>query len=700
MVVPSVIVRNTPIFITIDNCTGNVFRMDFGDCNVTNTSLCVLEHTYNTTGLLELVLQPQNHSITRRLILVQDPVTGFEVTEITKTIIFGDALYVSWKLDLGTTVRISVDYGDNTTHNFTLVQVSSTSHGNMSHTYTSPGMFSVVISATNELNNVTVIQNVIVEIPINVSCLLVQNGGPFDHIYQEDQINVTLQILNGSNPELLFIMGDGFNLTQSSTELLYRYKEIGEKNITVIAYNNVSTSQIMKTINIYEVSVIGNITLEIPLANFTEPASITINITEGFPYQCFWDFGDGNFRQTNSFQNSSSIYHVYGSTGVFNVVVNCSNNFGYIVQTGSVTVQQPIKNLSFSNNCPRPLDRSITFNISTEDKGTNSCYILNLGDGNVYGFGHADCSHKNLSIQFTKLVDNFFFFEYNYSSLGRYDVSLKAWNLVSLYLLHDWAVVVKIPCNFPTITVPEFRKDITSRQVVTPLQTLRFHVYIEIDCRATDQREITWTASLFSTSSQSNLGAEIDLNPDNRKLEELTIEERTLTYGVYVITCNVSMLGQNEVYSIEEGYMEVRGNPLIPSIDGGSLVQRAFDKPCTFDGSFSRDPDELQSSGMSFYWLCQNVSRDITEELALFASDASLSSAPVFNATSFCNVSRRGILMKGGSSIGIHTGDLDPYSSYAVVLFVANTVNNHFRIAPFTQVVNIVDGDPPEIKIR
>ena len=701
MTVPPVVARNTPVVITIENCSGNEMRLHFGDCNVTNTSLCVIEHTYHITGMLEVVLQPQNHSITRRLVLVQDPVTGFEVNESSIAIALGDAMFFNWKIVLGTTVRISVDYGDNTTHNFTLADVLSTLHGNISHVYKSPGVFSVIFSAFNELNNATVITNVIVEIPINVSSLHVENLGPFDQIYQKDPLNITIQLLHGSNPKVFFIMGDGSNFTQRSTELLYKYQESGKKNISVIVYNNVSSVQLRKTFNVHKTSLIGEISLEISPTNFTEPAEMTLNVTGGFPYQCFWDFGDGTFNRTSSNQNSSSVTvrHVYEGTAVFNVIVNCSNNFGFGVQTAFVTVQQPIKNLSFSNNCPKPLDRSVTFNISTENKGTNSCYVVNLGDGTVLGFGHADCRHENMSIQFTNLEGNSFSFNYNYSSLGRYVISLKAWNLVSHFVLHDSAVVVKIPCNFPTIIVPDLTKDINSRPVVTPLQTLRFHVLIEVDCRATDQRDIKWTATPISPSSKSKLGKDIDLNPENRKVEDLTIEENTLSYDVYVITCNVSMVGQGGVYSIEEGFIEIVGNPLIPSIDGGSLVQRPFDKPCTFDGSDSRDPDDI-NPGLSYYWLCQNASWQIPAELISLTGEMSLSSVPNFNATTFCNGSRRGLLMKAGAFIEIHTGALEPYSSYAIVLFVAKTVNHHFRIAHSKQVLKIVDGDPPVIKIR
>ena len=697
--IPSVVARNISVVFKINPCTGNEMRLDFGDCNVTNTSLCIIEHAYNTTGMIEVVLQLRNHSTSRRLVFVQDPVTGFDVTKISKAVTLGDAMSLQWKIDLGTTVLVSIDFGDNTTQNFLLAYVSNTYEGNTSHIYKFPGVFPVVLSAKNELNNATVIENVVVEIPINVSCLLVENLGQFRDIYQKDQINITLQVLNGSNPELLFIMSDALNFTQRSTELFYRYQESGEKNITVFVYNNVSTVHVRRTVNIHEITPIGNLSLKIPPTNVTESVPVTFNVTEGFPFQCFWDFGDGNLKQTSSFPNSSSVHHVYKTTGVFNVIVNCSNNFGFAVETALVTVQQPIVNLSFSNDCPKPIDRPVKFNISTADKGTNSCYVINLGDGTTLGFGHADCSYENTSIQFVNFKEYILSFEYNYSSLGRYQVSLKAWNLVSMHMLHDRAVVVKIPCNFPTIAVTDFIKDFNSRLVVTPLQTIRFHVLIEIDCRATDQRDITWTASQVSSPAKDKLENKIDLNPDNRKLEDLTINERTLTYGVYVITCNVSMVGQNEVYSIEKGYLEITGNPLIPSIDGGSLIQRAFDKPCTFDGSDSRDPDDTQP-GLSYYWLCQNASMAIPVKSISMSSEASLANTPIFNATTFCNASKKGVLMKAGATIGIHTGILEPYSSYAIVLFVAKTVNHHFRIAHFTQVVKIVDGDPPVMKIR
>lgn len=674
-------------------------RLDFGDCNVINTSICVIEHTYNKTGFAELVLQLQNHSSTRRLILVQDLITGFEINQTIKAIILGDAYFINWKIDFGTMVRVSVDYGDNVTETSTLSHVRGTMQGNNSHIYTHPGVFYVIIMAKNELNNITVFASVAVEIPVNVSCMHIKNLGPFEDIYQNDEVKMTLEILNGSNPEILFIMGDGINFTQRSTELLYKYQESGVQNISVFVYNNISMVQIRKNVSVHRVLPLGNVTLEIVAANFTESAQMTLNVTEGFPYLCVWDLGDGSSIQTSSFQNTSSVHHVYQAIAIFNVIVNCSNDFGYATQTALATVQQPIKNVSFTNNCPWPIDESVIFNISTEHKGTDSCYIVYLGDGTVLGFGHANCTHEDVSVQFTRLVGNNFSIEHNYSSLGSYDVSLKAWNQVSRYVLNDRALVVKIPCNFPTITVQEFRKDINSRTTFTPLQTVYFHVKIEIDCRATNQKDITWSISRVSLLSGDELEDYTDLNPDNKRLEELTIEEKTLTYGVYMIRCNVSMKGQYDVYSVEEGYIEVRGNPLIASIEGGSFIQRPFGKPCTFDGSDSRDPDEI-GPGLQYYWFCQNASWEIPTELASLTNEASLSNASIFNASSFCNASRRGVLMKAGSSVGIHTGELEPYSSYAIVLFVTKTVNGHFRVSRFTQVVKIVDGDPPVIKIR
>lgn len=678
-------------------------RLDFGDCNVTNTSFCVIEHTYNTTGLLELVLQPQNHSFTRRPILVQDPVTGFKVNESIKAITLGDTYFINWTIDSGTTVRISVDYGDNLTQTNLLSRVRGTLQGNNSHIYSVPGLFHVIIMAMNELNNVSVFQSVVVEIPINVSCLVVKNCGPFELIYQKDEIKVVLGIWNGSNPELLFITGDGTNFTQRSTELFFKYQESGAKNISVFVYNNISTVQVRKTVYVHKVLSLGKVALEILPANFTEPTQMILNVTEGFPYSCFWDLGDGNFIQTSSFQNTSSGYHMYKAIDIFNVVVNCSNNFGYVIQTAVAAVQLPIKNLSFTNNCPRPIDESVILDISTEDKGTNSCFIVSLGDGTVFGFGHADCAHEKPSVKFTSLVENNFSIEHNYASLGSYDVSLEAWNLVSRFVLHDKALVVKIPCNFPTISVPEFEKDINSRTTFTPSQIVYFHSQIEIDCRATSQKDITWSLAQVSLSG-AELGNHTDLNPDNKQLEKLTIQENTLTYGIYVIRFTVSMRGQYEVYSVVEGYIEIRGNPLIASIEGGSLTERAFGKPCTFDGSDSRDPDSINDAdetehGLHYYWLCQNASWEIQADLV--SNEASLSSASTYNASSFCNGSRRGVLMKAGSSIEIpYAGKLKLHSSYAIMLFVAKTVNNYFRISTFTQVVRIVDGDPPVIKMR
>lgn len=674
--------------------------MDFGDCNVTNTSLCEIEHIYNKTGFVELVLQAKNHTITRRLILVQDAITGFVVNKKVNAISFRDTFLINWKIDTGSMVRFSIDYGDNSTETYSFSSVQKVLQRNNSHIYTGLGVFYVIIMAMNELNSITISEHVIVEIPVNVSCLLIKNLGPFDNIYQNDSIEIKLNVSDGSNPEFLFILGDGINLTQRSTELVYNYPQSGLKNISVIVYNNISAYQLRTVINVRKVFSLGNATLEFSSANVTEPALMILNVSEGFPYLCFWYFGDGSFIQTSSFQNSSFIYHVYKTINVFNVNINCSNNFGFIVQKATVTVQQAIKSLTFTNNCPRQIDEMVVFNISTEERGTNSCFVVNLGDGTFFGFGHEDCSHENVSVRFLGFAGNYFSINYNYSSLGSYDVSVTAWNRVSRSFIQDKALVVKIPCNFPTITVPEFKKDINSRTVFTPLQVVRFRVFItKIDCKATDQKDIIWTVSEVSPLPKDESGTHTVLNPDNKKLEELTIQKKTLAYGVYMIRCNVSMREQYDVYSIEEGFIEIQGNALIAIIEGGSLIQKAFGKPYVMDGSDSRDPDDAEPN-LQYYWLCQNASWEIQEDLMSMTSETYLLNVSDYNASTFCHRSRNGTLMKGGSSIEIHTGTLGLHSSYAVALFVSKTVNNHFRISSFTQVVKIVDGDPPVIKIR
>ena len=674
--------------------------LDFGDCNVTNTSLCEIEHIYNKTGFVELVLQAKNHTITRRLVLVQDAITGFVVNKKVNAISFRDTFLINWKIDTGSMVRFSIDYGDNSTETYSFSSVQNVLQRNNSHIYTGLGVFYVIIMAMNELNSITISEHVIVEIPVNVSCLLIKNLGPFDNIYQNDSIEIKLNVSDGSNPEFLFILGDGINLTQRSTELVYNYPQSGLKNISVIVYNNISAYQLRTVINVRKVFSLGNVTLEVSSANVTEPALMILNVSEGFPYLCFWYFGDGSFIQTSSFQNSSFIYHVYKTINVFNVNINCSNNFGFIVEKATVTVQQAIKSLTFTNNCPRQIDEMVVFNISTEERGTNSCFVVNLGDGTFFGFGHEDCSHENVSVRFLGFAGNYFSINYNYSSLGSYDVSVTAWNRVSRSFLQDKALVVKIPCNFPTITVPEFKKDINSRTVFTPLQVVRFRVFItKIDCKATDQKDIIWTVSEVSSLPKDKSGTHTVLNPDNKKLEELTIQKKTLTYGVYMIRCNVSMREQYDVYSIEEGFIEIQGNALIAIIEGGSLIQKAFGKPYVLDGSDSRDPDDTEPN-LQYYWLCQNASWEIQEDLMSMTSETYLLNVSDYNASTFCHRSRNGTLMKGGSSIEIHTGTLGLHSSYAVALFVSKTVNNHFRISSFTQVVKIVDGDPPVIKIR
>jgi hypothetical protein len=92
----------------------------------------------------------------------------------------------------------------------------------------------------------------------------------------------------------------------------------------------------------------------------------------------------------------------------------------------------------------------------------------------------------------------------------------------------------------------------------------------------------------------------------------LVVKPRALDYGIYKAVENVTMIGPQGVWDVDEGYFEVIMSPLDAIIMGGSTRSIGIDKNFTLDANMSGDPDVDVGNreGIQVYWLCKRKSEN------------------------------------------------------------------------------------------
>jgi PKD repeat protein len=299
---------NAPLTVQFtDESTGNVtaWLWDFGDGNTSTEQNPI--HTYASAGNYTVFLNASNAygynvSAPVTITVLEPPVANFTYTpnegNAPLTVTFNDT-------STGNVTAWIWDFGDGNT----------STEQNPSHTYASPGIYTVSLNASNAYGfNVSTVTDAVrvLEPPI----------AAFTATPTEGNAPLTVQFTDQSTGNVTawaWDFGDGNTSTGQSP--VHIYTSAGNYSVTMNASNAYG----------YNVSAPVTITvLEPPAAAFTANvtegnAPLTVQFTDestGNVTAWLWNFGDGN---TSTEQNP---VHTYASPGNYTVTLNASNAYG------------------------------------------------------------------------------------------------------------------------------------------------------------------------------------------------------------------------------------------------------------------------------------------------------------------------------------------------------------------------------------
>ena len=278
------------------------------------------------------------------------------------------------------------------------------------HTYTTNGVYNVVLQAINNCSTITSTQVITIALPPVASF----SPTIINSLCAPD--SVTFQSTSTFNPTSfawVFEGGSPTTSTLANPKVVYNSAGNFDVQLTVTNNNGSNTKSIQNFVTINAQ----------PQVSFTHLGDgLTVNFTGSIfnGNNISWNFGDG---QTSTVQNPT---HIYNAEGIYNVVLTAENQCGIVTSTQTVLVQLlPIAGFSASETkaCN---GSNISFTSQSSQSVTGWAWTFEGGN-------------PSTSTQQNPVV--------NYSTIGTFNVSLTVTNPTGQgnTTINDYITIITVP---------------------------------------------------------------------------------------------------------------------------------------------------------------------------------------------------------------------------------------------------------------
>ncbi len=212
----------------------------------------------------------------------------------------------------------------------------TSSTANVTHIYTTPGIYTVNLTVTNGAFNDSMLKTITVIKPIIPVASFTSN-----YTIGVRPLNIAFTDKSTGFPtSWAWDFGDGN--TSTSQNPVHEYSDVGNYSVALTVANDKGSNYTQKVNYVSVLPLITKLTLP-PSSSFSSNITsgnipLTVQFTDtssGSPTSWNWDFGDG---YTSTEQNPT---HTYLSTGIYCVNLTISNVNGTASKTATITVQAP-----------------------------------------------------------------------------------------------------------------------------------------------------------------------------------------------------------------------------------------------------------------------------------------------------------------------------------------------------------------------
>lgn len=245
---------------------------------------------------------------------------------------------------------------------------NETHHGNprISHTYQTSGNYHLSLTLTSGVNKATKASffNWVCVQPALTNISLTTEKSHFA-VGEEVRFQVTAEPEFNYSYQWDFGGGEDLMLVRGSGNILTTYKHPGSYMVTVVVFNNISTSN--ASVLIEAVMPVGPIIIQ---HNGTKYNNLTLRAPYSFTTSSFasnvsylWNFGDGNSLA------GKDVLHTYNISGIYNITLTAANQVSSNHSVLPVAVLAPICGLTVNASLVNvPLNASVHFEAKMEER--------------------------------------------------------------------------------------------------------------------------------------------------------------------------------------------------------------------------------------------------------------------------------------------------------------------------------------------
>nr|XP_015215450.1 PREDICTED: polycystin-1 [Lepisosteus oculatus] len=269
-----------------------------------------------------------------------------------------------------------------------------------------PGVYDVIVKATNLLGQISVIKTIEFLDPVG-SVSLKATPNP---VAVNAFTNITLLVSGGTNLECLWSTNDNFTLTSKNQSIVHQFKSPGLKFVSVTVANKVSSNTASDWISVQE-PISGVTFTPKDVADQQYIASGTTltlqgNIQTGTNVSWTWHL-------PNSSEMGRQISYCFPVAVLYTITLNVSNDISWAVTTRNFTVQDKIEGLELK----------ASRNIAAVKE--NVIFMIGISSGTSVSF------HLSISGDSSVLTLNTLNFTHQFTRVDTYVVNLTAQNQVS-----------------------------------------------------------------------------------------------------------------------------------------------------------------------------------------------------------------------------------------------------------------------------
>lgn len=517
------ITTKSSITLQMDQGTTYFCNWKFGDgtslrTDASHTGVAMI-HTYSAINTYDVVVTCTNRLGTQRAetkIPVDSTVETVTISSFKRYVRVQENVVFNVKVLKGSRLRYLMNYGDGkeSTLQRSASGLAIAGEEQFTHSYTSDGSYTVKVTVSNALGQVvkTLDQTIVVEYP--VQGLILESNSPVSlqigiaSLY----LSVSKNFTAPTNAFCAWTFNDGTPVSAPEPLKLkplsrtHKYTNPETFVVRVNVSNHVSSSVVETIVRVQRIIPVVIVPSRQTKAQvmpgfgpdrnyFAVNESVVLNATsQPNDITYLWKYGD----QTESNKSVVSwTKHAYSQPGEYNVEVLVNNVLGELKATKSITIQQPVGNVSVISSFPAYFTDPTKFYISMKSRGSDSCILLALGDNSGVFFGGESCRPKvyRSNETFIRISENMLGINYThtYAKMGNYTVVATAWNYVSKSKDNTFVMINSFPCLRPNVRIDSEGTKSNPRRIKKS-DPLILDVDLKFTCPVARSITFTWKA--------------------------------------------------------------------------------------------------------------------------------------------------------------------------------------------------------------